>query len=149
MAEKYINWTQRAEEFVDIYLRNGRNSYQAIIEMGGTPQQAKNMSARLLKRKKVKALLEKATSSVRTSIRITLEKKFEYLKKAVEACCDKNGNVIPKYIKDMTKVFEVLNKMEGHIAPTSSIALTAEIDSNQPVKDRLIDEILQQYEKDM
>ena len=129
--------TDKQQNFILNYIKNGCNGYKAMIDAGYTHDAARckvnTMLDHPLIRERINGAFKKVESRRELAIFMTLHEKIGVLTRIIDDVIPRDGSE-PKrdYYKDALKALQELNKMQGDYAPDKRLNVTVDA-----TKDRL------------
>lgn len=124
--------TIRELKFCNNYLATG-DAKRSFAESGYSLDNHRNRLSEIIKKPKIKKYLNKRKRQMELYTNITFDWKIKKLKAIIEAIVGEEETIIDKdYVGAAITAIKVLNEMQGHNAPTSTIV--ANINDDDDIK---------------
>lgn len=117
-------------KFIQNYVSNGFNGYQAAIEAGYSESYALCKTPALIKHPLVKQEIAKAYIAIgaelESHLAITVADKCRRLVAILDDIIPINGEPNRQYYGDAIKALDMLNKIQGHYMPDRKVSVTVD-----------------------
>lgn len=140
---------QKQHKFLEEYIKNGFNAYQASMAIGDTPRIAQKVSYLYLKKPYVQEQLERLLRRMKDQHNVTFDWKIKKLKKVVDISIPDDALEITEMDPEAgLKAIAEMNKMQGHYQPESTISTNVHVDTDIINAEHIMEEVLERHKKD-